>query len=321
MKSMLKKYVSVFTLFALCVTLCACGKSLNCNAGHTWKLISTTATCFAGGVESYECEICKTTKTESVAAYEHNYVLSSRTEPTCKTNGEEIMKCSRCGFESKTTLLVIAHDYQVKSATPATCIEKGSQILECLMCHETKTEILEPIEHDFKTFESPMATCFSNGSIVQICLHCNLEEFISSTDLRTHKFGENGYCSECGVYKTFIDAEKLNITYEFNNTDRPELYIKGYLLPKFISAYIIPDDYLITHQISVTVYLYGKSSGVLDYYATKSIVHNVTTISRPTLTLPLSNIFSAETLKGIVAFKMEFSCDGYEKIEKTFNIT
>lgn len=255
MKSLFTKIISALTILTLCVGLTAC-KTNRCAGEHTWKLTSTTATCFDGGVETYTCEKCKETKTENVEAYGHNFVLTSRTEPTCKTNGEEVKKCSRCGFESKQTLLIVDHDYQVKSTTPSTCTVKGSQLLECSMCHETKTETLELKDHTFelvnttpstcvthgsnqykckdctetKSEELPLgehkyetqtveATCFTHGGTVEKCSVCQDQKPVNETPLLTHNFGTDGYCEHCGIYETLFDEDLI-----FGEKNDPNAY-------------------------------------------------------------------------------------------------
>lgn len=300
MKSLFTKIISVLTIFTLCIGLTACKTNDDkCASGHSWKLISTTATCLDGGVESYECEVCKITKTENVSAYGHDLVQSSYTSPTCKTNGEEVKKCSRCGFESKTTLLVIDHNWQVKSTTPSTCTVKGSQTLECSMCHETKTETLELENHDYKltnttpstcivhgynyyqckdctashSEELPFAehkyetttkeaTCLTHGGAIEKCSVCGDEKPINETSLLTHEFGADGYCTKCGIYKTLFDETKLNVT--ITHTPTALGTIRGYLVPLFKSNdSAIPDTYFADHKITLTLTLYDKNGEVL----------------------------------------------------------
>lgn len=298
MKSLLTKIISVLTVVVFCAGLTAC-KTNKCVDGHTWKLTSTTATCYDGGVETYTCEVCNETDTRTVEAYGHDYVLASRTEPTCKTNGEEVKKCSRCGFESKQTLLVVDHDYQVKSTTPSTCTTHGSQLLECSMCHETKTESLELKDHTFelvntnlstcithgsnqykckdctatKSEELPLAqhnyqtqtveaTCFTHGGTVEKCSVCQDQKPVNETPLLTHSFGADGYCEHCGIYETLFDKSKLNVTITHDSTSLGT--IRGYLVPLFKNNNgTIPDTYFGEQIINLTLTLYYKDGEVL----------------------------------------------------------
>lgn len=302
MKSLLTKIISTITIFCILACLCGCANKTsepNCNGDHTWKLASTTATCYDSGVESYICEICKETKTENVEAYGHNYVLTSRTDPTCKTNGEEVKKCSRCGFESKQTLLIVDHDYQVKSTTPSTCTTHGSQLVECSMCHETKTETLELKDHTFelvnttpstciihgsnqykckdctatKSEELPFAehkyetqpveaTCFTHGGTVKKCSVCQDQKPVNETPLLTHNFGADGYCEHCGIYETLFDETKLNVTITHDSTSLGT--IRGYLVPLFKNNNgTVSDTYFADQTITLTLTLYDKDSEVL----------------------------------------------------------
>lgn len=293
----MKKFTTIFVIICvICATsliLTSCNKN-KCADGHTWELSSTTATCYDGGVETYKCKKCKSTKTENVEAYGHDLVQSSYTAPTCKTTGESVDKCSRCGFESKTTLLVIDHDYKVKSTTPSTCTVKGSQTLECSMCHETKTETLELKEHDYrltnttpstcvthgknyfkckdctaeKSEELPFAehkyetktvesTCFTHGGEKEICKVCQDMKSTTETPLLSHNWGADGYCTHCGIYETLFDIDKLNVTWTKNG----ELgTIRGNLTTKFNeTTKSIPLSYWKDHVVMLTITLFDKN--------------------------------------------------------------
>lgn len=308
MKSLLTKIISVFTIFTLCVGMTAC-KTNKCADGHTWKLTSTTATCFEGGIENYKCEVCGTTNTENVSAYGHDLVQSSYTAPTCKTTGERVDKCSRCGFESKQTLLVIDHDWKVKSTVPSSCTVKGSQTLECSMCHETKTETLPLTDHDYRlanttestcithglkqyicndcgdtyseelpfaehTYktETKEATCFTHGGTVEKCSVCGDEKAVTETPIHTHEFGADGYCEHCGIYETLFDIDKLNGTYTFVTSLG---VVNADLVPKFKNNNgSIPDSYWVENIVTLKISIYDKDEDLLGETILPSKIDN-----------------------------------------------
>lgn len=360
----------MLTIFTLCVGLTACKTTdEKCASGHTWKFTSTTATCFDGGVENYECEVCKTTKTENVSAYGHDLVQSSYTAPTCKTNGEKVEKCSRCGFESKQTILVIDHDYQVKSTTPSTCTTHGSQLLECSMCHETKTESLELKNHDYRltnttpstcivhgynhykcndctvtkseelpfarhTYENKTveATCFTHGGTIKECSVCHDKKPLEETPLLTHSFGADGYCTHCGIYKTLFDIDKLNGTYVFVNALGT---VNADLIPNFKNENSIDDIYWKTHTVTLKIYLYNNKgellgekeiqsqiddNGKLTIQSTQKVEFRNDKANKIFVRLYADEVFPFEVLQTTASYKIEISCDGYEKIEKTYQI-
>jgi len=368
MKSLLTKIISVLTITALCVGLTAC-KTNKCADGHTWKLSSTTATCLNSGMETYACEVCKTTKTENVSAYGHDLVQSSYTAPTCKTNGEKVEKCSRCGFESKQTLLVIDHNYEVKSTTPSTCTTHGSQLSECSMCHTQKTETLELKDHDFrltntmpstcivhgynyfkcrdctatkseqlelaehkyetKTVE---ATCFTHGGTIKECSVCHDKKPLEETPLLTHNFGADGYCTKCGIYKTLFDIDKLNGTHIYGTALG---FVGADLIPKFKETNSIDDSYWKTHIVTLKIYLYNNkgellgekeilsqtdSNGKLTIQSTQKVEFRNDKPNKINVSLQADEVFPFEILQATASYKMELSCDGYEKIEKTYQI-
>lgn len=368
MKSLLTKIISVLTIFTFCIGLTACNTN-KCADGHSWKLTSTTATCYVGGIETYSCETCKETKTENVEAYEHDLVQSSYTAPTCKTNGEEVKKCSRCGFENKQTILVIDHNYEIKSTTPSTCTVKGSQTLECSMCHETKTESLELKDHDYKLVKTTPsscvvhgsnefkcndcaatkseqlefsehkyeiqiveATCFTHGGTVEKCSVCQDTKPVNETPLLTHSFGADDYCTHCGIYKTLFDETKLNIQHTVGTGLG---WIGGDLIPKFNTSNTIIDNYWKNHIVTVTVYLFNTAeeligekdfasqidkNGKLTIQSTTQTPLQDTQPNKISLRLKADGAFSAEVLTDCASFKIELSCDGSEKIEKTYEI-
>lgn len=371
MKSLLTKIISGLIIVTLCVGLTAC-KTNKCADGHIWKLTSTTATCYDGGVEAYTCEVCKETKTENVEAYGHDYVLTSRTDPTCKTNGEEVKKCSRCGFENKQTILIVDHDYQVKSTTPSTCTTHGSQLVECSMCHETKTETLELKDHTFelvnttpstcithgsnqyqckdctatKSEELPLgehnyqtqtveATCFTRGGTIEKCPVCQDQKPVNETPLLTHSFDTDGYCTHCGIYETLFDANQINATYK-------GVVITGNLTAKFNDTNKeIANNYWKDHTVTLTLSFYDKDNTLLEAHSFNSttIPHSGEHYGKLTIQyvdvngklgngysnafiifVDEGNIYSADTRKNCTSFKIELSCDGYEKIEKTYQV-
>ncbi len=370
MKSLLTKIISVLTIFTLCVGLTACKTTDDkCADGHTWKLTSTTATCLNSGVENYECEVCKTTKTENVSAYGHDLVQSSYTAPTCKTNGEKVEKCTRCGFESKQTILVIDHDYQVKSTTPSTCTVQGSQLLECSMCHETKTESLELTAHTFELINTIPSTCvvhgskqykchdctatkseqlelaehkyetktveaacFTHGGTIKECSVCHDKKPLEETPLLTHNFGADGYCTHCGIYETLFDFDKLNGTHIYGTALG---FVGADLIPKFKETNSIDDSYWKTHIVTLKIYLYNNkgellgekeilsqtdSNGKLTIQSTQKVEFRNDKANKIFVRLQADGVFPFEILQATASYKFEISCDGYEKIEKTYQI-
>lgn len=308
MKSLLTKIISMLTIFTLCVGLTACKTTDDkCADGHTWKFTSSTATCLNGGVESYACEVCKTTKTENVSAYGHDLVQSSYTAPTCKTNGEKVEKCTRCGFESKQTILVIDHNYEVKSTTPSTCTTHGSQLSECSMCHETKTESLELTAHTFELIntipstcvvhgskqykchdctatkseqlelaehkyetKTVEATCFTHGGTIKECSVCHDKKPLEETPLLTHNFGADGYCTHCGIYETLFDENIITAKYYATYKG---MVVNGNLITKFNETdKLIPNAYWKDHIVTLNLSFFDTDNTLLEAHSFNSTI-------------------------------------------------
>lgn len=267
----------------------------------------------------------------------HDMKQISYTAPTCKTTGTKVFVCTRCGYSETETLLTIACNYQVKSITPSTCTEKGSRLLECTMCHTQKTEELDYLNHKYGAAVDT-ATCFLEGKLKYVCSACGHEETTATTPMLTHDFGADGYCSKCGIYKTLFDIDKLNTTYTFSRSSFA-LDIDGTLTAKFNKEASIPYTYFLSHKVHITTYLYGEDGALLDYITTNSTIttwegQKALTVQYGGYAYNMANqfrlrfhpyyadikVFSEETLQSTTSFKIEILCDGYEKIEKTYQI-
>lgn len=339
---MKKLFTALTFLLIFAVTLCACDTSTvtneNCDDGHL-------------------------------------FVDYSYTAPTCKTNGEKVQKCSRCGFENKTTLLPIDHDWVITETVPSTCSVNGSQTFECSMCHETKVDALELQSHDYrlisttsstcvvrglnnyicaecqaeKSEELPLlehtyevvntATCFSDGELKSVCRQCGDEEKIEDKSILEHEFGEDGYCTKCGVYETLFDEEQLNISWSgssLSDVIRKFSVINGYLKPKFNRENTIPDTYFVEHTISVTITLYNEGNTLLETHTFTSRFYEYnwgdssgkwTVQGGSTVTgheyglyFLLYDCFTETTLSEANSFSLKISCGGYKPIENTYGI-
>ena len=313
MKSGLKHTILLcFLIFV--ATLCVFSACKNkCADGHTWELASTTATCYDGGIETYECKNCKEIKTENVEAYGHSFVLSSRTEPTCKTNGEEVKKCSRCGFESHQPLLIVDHDYQVKSTTPSTCTVKGSQLLECSMCHETKTESLELKEHEYELINTITSTCLTAGSAQYKCTKCQHIKLASSTMLLSHTFVD-GFCTNCGLSECYF-SPNLNVRWQFGT-------LLGDLTPLFNNDNQDTVEHRNSHIINIKLICYDQSTAYTFSYDSKTNIDNVFFSAADgveNMDIPCHFMIKIGNLKNYLkTYTIEISCDGFKTITNSY---
>lgn len=343
MKSLLAKIISVLTIFTLCLSLCACGdKPLNeenCDNGHNLVQQSYTApTCRTGGQRISKCSRCDYTETETLLPIDHNYQTMAITPSTCSTHGSQTVKCSMCYNEVTSELPLLNHSYELISETPSTCTIKGVKNYKCKDCQDTYSQEQELLRHNYKTVNT--TTCFTDGELKNICNDCQHEEVIEDKPMLTHVFGEDGYCIKCGIYKTLIDINDLNTEYKKYSTSAgttgamistPHFRVSGNLTPKFKDNNSIPYTYFEKKQISMTLYLFDSENEELQKTTALSTINYYQGNSQYTMTLQygmfingLANQFlidvGGKNLNDIASFKLEISCDSYEKIEKTYQI-
>ena len=69
-----------------------------CASGHSWNsgTVTTAATCEKAGIKTYTCTVCKTTKTETIAALGHSY-KETKIAGSCTQRPGTKYDCTRCG--------------------------------------------------------------------------------------------------------------------------------------------------------------------------------------------------------------------------------
>ncbi|MBP3413559.1 MAG: hypothetical protein J6K89_09905, partial [Oscillospiraceae bacterium] len=108
--------------------------------GHSYDngTVTTQPTCTTAGVKTYACKVCKTTKTEAMAATGHTKVTVPGTPATCLNSGtSDYVYCSVCQFvisQSQTTPR-LGHDYIY------TDLGNGSHRGDCSRCDKTVTAV------------------------------------------------------------------------------------------------------------------------------------------------------------------------------------
>jgi len=126
-----------------------CGERVDA-LGHDHKLSgSTAATCVAAATNTYTCEQCGHSYTESVGtAIAHN--IQDVTPELILNEGEtclytEHYTCKDCGADVVGETVEKHEKYTASIQTAATCITEGIKILTCAECDYTKEEII-PID-------------------------------------------------------------------------------------------------------------------------------------------------------------------------------
>ena len=195
--------------------------------GHKWNegKITTEPTCTEEGVKTFQCMVCGKTKTEAVAALDHNWNedFTVDKESTCEETGLKSIHCKRCDEKKdETTIPAKGHvkgKVKIENATEATCEVGGTydEVIYCTVCNKelsrttVKTEAKGHVKGEVKIENATESTCEEGGSYDEVvyCTVCNKE--LSRTTVKTeakgHKWNEGKItkeptCTEEGV-KTF----------------------------------------------------------------------------------------------------------------------
>lgn len=307
---------------------------------HDYKELSLTpSTCTKHGSKIFECSMCHETKTYTLPLKDHRYELMSETPSTCTVKGSQTFACKDCTDSYTNDLDLLKHDYQLKNTTPSTCVIPGSNNYECSVCHDKYSEEIGLLPHTLEKINT--ATCFTAGKLKNGCSKCDYEEIIEETDMLTHSFGTDGYCTECGIYETLFDEKELQTEYSYKNINGVAyLYTHGFLTPKFRENSTIPDNYWVSHIVTLTVSILDQEGLVLESrsFDSEIIYYNGQYKGKMTIQFShggMSNAFpnqfnlflnddqkfSNDNLLNCSKMKINISCEGYKTIEKTYEIT
>lgn len=141
-------------------TCTVCGATRNvtiqANGKHEWYITAQTEpSCTSVGKVYYACKNCTMTKSDDIAALEHDYVLveESSTAPTCITPGTDYYKCSRCTAIKQNSIAKLGHTPDENNYTvvqEATCEEDGSFVSVCTVCGQQFTDVIPTFGHTYE---------------------------------------------------------------------------------------------------------------------------------------------------------------------------
>lgn len=128
--------------------------------------------------KTYVCETCGKTfdVTEHVNWIEGKYT-TSKINPTCIADGLQTDTCSICQEKRRTVLPATGqHDWQVTSVTEPSCTVAGHTNYKCSQCERTRQDVnegdrVEALGHDYKKIvdKSKDPTCTEDGSNFYVC--------------------------------------------------------------------------------------------------------------------------------------------------------
>lgn len=187
----------LLALVAVVAVLSACGGNEDTDSStdcvHEWALKDgtvTSATCTAGGTDTFVCSLCQEQKTEVVESLGHDLQRTNTVEATCIAGGYDVFTCTRCETTEQRNQTSIsikpeAHKYTEHRVEP-TCTARGSSETKCDLCGANQGDkvTLVALGHTYqrtykdgevdKTLVTPVApTCEENGSITYKCGDCD----------------------------------------------------------------------------------------------------------------------------------------------------
>lgn len=305
--------------------------------GHDMAQSSYTApTCKTNGESVDKCSRCGFESKQTLLTIDCDYQVKSTNPSTCTVKGNQTLECSMCHETKTETLNLKDHDYELKNTVNSTCIVHGHEYYECNDCTAIRSEELPFADHTYET-TTKEATCFTHGGTIEKCSICQDEKPVNETPLLAHDFGADGYCTHCGIYKTLFDENALNVSWG----GTPIGTIRGDLPTKFNNGASVPDSYWQDHTVTLTITMYdidgeeleshsfasstipqqGVNYGKLtiQYMDTEGGVYNGSA-NGFVIFLTEGNKYSVDSRTNCKSFKIEISCDGYDTIEKTYQI-
>ena len=130
---------------------------------HTYtEWINISATCYNGGIEKRECQVCGKTQEREIAALGHDLVSHEGLEPTCYRDGYAAYQtCNRCEYTTYQALEQTYHSYVIEFFKFGDTVlypskdEPAMLIVKCKYdCEFNDTDIPETV--DVPAFTDPL---------------------------------------------------------------------------------------------------------------------------------------------------------------------
>lgn len=160
-----------------------CAENRTCNkcgfkktAGeHSWNAgeVTTPATCTTDGVRTYTCDVCQTTKTETIAALGHAYGEPAWNWDEDGKTATATFTCTREGCTAETTghAQTVTATVSGKQKVAPTCTDKGTTTYTATVTFEGKNysatkdvEDIAKIAHTLTATPAKAATCTEPGN-------------------------------------------------------------------------------------------------------------------------------------------------------------
>lgn len=178
-----------------------CGESrlvtLPANGAHEWYETSRTEpTCTAVGTIYYACANCDRTRSESIDALGHDYVLdeANSAEATCTTAGYNRYKCQREGCSASTTETIAAKGHtpaedSMVIESEATCETTGLVTATCSVCGVDYEIVEAALGHDYQPVITEIEDEPGHAMSTPTCTRCQATQ----TAEKVHQEWIEGY--------------------------------------------------------------------------------------------------------------------------------
>ena len=142
---------------------------------HSWNAgeVTTPATCTTDGVRTYTCDVCQTTKTETIAALGHAYGEPAWNWGEDGKTATATFTCTREGCTAETTghAQTVTATVSGKQKVAPTCTDKGTTTYTATVTFEGKNysatkdvEDIAKIAHTLTATPAKAATCTEAGN-------------------------------------------------------------------------------------------------------------------------------------------------------------
>lgn len=189
--------------------------------GNYTSTVITQPRCVINGLQRDKCDICGTTRNVTLPANgQHDWYVTSETEPACTTKGYIYYACRNCDLTKTDTKEALGHDwvYQQDSSQPATCTTAGYASYKCARCAMTNKEVINATGHTADSLNYTIiteATCEEDGLATSVCITCgeefeitlqmlghNMEDVITAIEEKPGHSMATPTCTRCGYADT-----------------------------------------------------------------------------------------------------------------------
>lgn len=144
--------------------------------------VLSEAHCVFDGLRMDTCDVCSKTRLVTIPANgQHEWYVTSQTEPTCTSVGKIYYGCKNCSMTKSENISALGHDYVLveQNGKEPTCVDNGSEYYKCSRCSATKQNTIPATGHTVDENNYIVlsdATCEEDGSAVSVCTVCS-EQF------------------------------------------------------------------------------------------------------------------------------------------------